>query len=167
PSASSRVHGRLDSGPISCLVWSGINRRPARQSATPPRSGYLRTGTQAGARETCSGSGTTTTPEGCLRWTIRARHKDSAFAMSRETRAQERSSSTMTRKKFKRYYTGSANGQGGKGDWRRDAAVPDEGVAANYCRAFGHRPLRRGSAVCVTCGAEVSPVKEAASSGGG
>lgn len=65
-------------------------------------------------------------------------------------------------KKFKRYFTGSAN-RVGKGDDQRPAQVSDAEVARNWCRTFGHkqnnsRLYKKGDvyfAPCKTCGEPV------------
>lgn len=65
-------------------------------------------------------------------------------------------------KKFKRYYTGSAN-RAGKGDDRRDSQVDERILARNWCRTFGH-PLDFNTEVCKQCGMTREAVAEAGES---
>jgi hypothetical protein len=56
----------------------------------------------------------------------------------------------MPKKKFRRYYNGSAKRtQPGKGSDRREPVVTEETVADNWCHTFGHK-FRLGA--CLNCG---------------
>jgi hypothetical protein len=56
----------------------------------------------------------------------------------------------VARKKFKRYFTGSANRtEPGKGSDRREPMIPPEEEARRWCQTFGHK-IRYG--FCTQCG---------------
>lgn len=62
----------------------------------------------------------------------------------------------MARKRFKRYYTGAANREYGKGSDRRESVVSEKELSHNWCRTFGCQPRRCGEDTfrCSSCGAD-------------